>query len=181
MATTGIKAIPTVTLRPWMDSDLSALVALANNFSIAKNMTDQFPFPYTVDHGKAFLEFAGSHNPIRILAIEAEGSVAGSIGIHPQTDIMRNNAELGYWLGEPYWGRSIASVAVRKMVAYGFQSFEINRIFARPFGTNIASQRVLRKAGFILEGRFEKTIIKNGELLDELIFAIRKPQAGTLP
>jgi RimJ/RimL family protein N-acetyltransferase len=181
MATSGKTANPEVTLRPWMDSDLPVLVSLANNFNIAKNMTDQFPFPFTAENGEAFLEFSGSHSPLRILAIEAEGFVAGSIGIHLQNGIVRNNAELGYWIGEPYWGKGIASAALRKMVAYGFQSFPINRIFARPFGTNIASQRVLQKAGFILEGRFEKTIVKKDELLDELIFAIRKPAAGKLP
>ena len=60
------------------------------------------------------------------------------------------------------------------MVDYGFQHWDINRIFARPFGTNIASQRVLEKAGFVLEARLEKTIFKNGEYLDELIYAVRR-------
>ena len=60
------------------------------------------------------------------------------------------------------------------MTDYGFKNFDIERIFARPFGTNIASQRVLEKAGFVLEAKFEKTFFKYGEYVDELIYGIRK-------
>jgi [ribosomal protein S5]-alanine N-acetyltransferase len=84
------------------------------------------------------------------------------------------NAELGYWLAEPFWGRGIVSSAISQMVEFAFSTYDIDRVFARPFGTNIASQKVLEKNNFILEGKFEKTLIKNGELLDELIYAIRR-------
>jgi [ribosomal protein S5]-alanine N-acetyltransferase len=164
----------TINLRPWKEEDLPTLVELANNPKIARFMTDQFPHPYTRLNAKSFIDFAGSHLPLHIFAIEQSGKCIGSIGIHPQQDIMRRNAELGYWLGEPYWGRGITTQAIRQMVQYGFANFDIDRIFARPFGTNIASQKVLEKAGFVLEGRFEKTIIKNGELLDELIYSVRR-------
>jgi ribosomal-protein-alanine N-acetyltransferase len=97
----------------------------------------------------------------------------GGIGIHPQTDIQRKNAELGYWLAESFWGNGIISNAIKQVVQFTFETYDINRIYARPFGTNIASQQVLEKNGFDLEARFEKTLIKNGELLDELIYAIR--------
>ena len=93
----------------------------------------------------------------------------------PQADVHRKNAELGYWLAEPYWGQGIITRAITRMVSYGFEHWDIHRIFARPFGTNIASQRALEKAGFVLEARFEKTIFKNGEYLDELVYAIRRP------
>jgi RimJ/RimL family protein N-acetyltransferase len=81
--------------------------------------------------------------------------------------------ELGYWVAEPFWGKGIMTKAVLQMVDYGFKTFDITRIFARPFGTNIASQTVLEKAGFILEARLDKTLYKNGEFLDELIYAVR--------
>jgi [ribosomal protein S5]-alanine N-acetyltransferase len=163
-----------VRLRPWTREDVNTLVSLADNVKIANFMTDQFPFPYTINRGMEFIEMASRYEPTNILAIEYKGAISGSIGIHPQQDIMRKNAELGYWLGEPYWGKGITTKAVIKMVEYGFRNFDIERIFARPFGTNIASQKVLTKAGFILEGRFERTILKNGVMLDELIYAIRK-------
>lgn len=137
-------------------------------------MTDSFPSPYTEERAKAFIEMAMSHTPTRLFGIEVEGEVAGGIGLHPQTDIMRTNAELGYWLSEQHWGKGIITEAIRQMVKYGFANLEVTRIFARPFGNNPASARALEKAGFLLEGRFEKTILKNGELLDELIYAVRR-------
>jgi RimJ/RimL family protein N-acetyltransferase len=173
-----MNAVNEVKLRPWTEEDLHRLPELANNYDIAKFMTDQFPHPYTKMNARAFIEFANSHHPVRIFAIEVNGQCVGSIGIHPQNDIMRRNAELGYWLGKPYWGRGIATEAIRQMVGYGFDNFDIDRIFARPFGTNIASQKVLEKAGFTLEARFEKTILKNGELLDELIYSVRRQADG---
>ena len=86
----------------------------------------------------------------------------------------RKNAELGYWLAEPFWGNGIITKAIVQIVEYGFMNFDITRIFARPYGTNEASQRVLGKAGFTFEGKFEKTLFKNGEYKDELIYAVRR-------
>ena len=161
-------------LRPWIIDDLDCLVQYANNYNIAKNMADIFPHPYTIDSGKAFIEFANKNSPVNIFAIEVEGKAAGGIGIHPQQDIYRKNAELGYWLAEPYWRKGIISHAIKQMVDYGFNNYDITRIFARPFGTNIASQKALEKAGFTLEARLEQTFFKNGEYLDELIYAVRR-------
>jgi RimJ/RimL family protein N-acetyltransferase len=161
-------------LRKWKLDDVNSLVKYANNKKIAANLTDQFPHPYTLDNGKAFIEMASKGNPISIFAIEINGEAVGGIGLHPQTDIHKKNAELGYWLAEPYWGKGIVSNAVKEIVTYGFENFDIDRIFARPFGTNIGSQKVLEKAGFILEGTFKNTLYKNGVYLDELIYAVRK-------
>lgn len=161
-------------LRPWTMDDLDSLINHANNYNIAKYVTDQFPHPYTAENGKTFIEIATKDDPIHIFAIDVNGQAAGAIGIHPQSDIQRMNAELGFWLGEPFWGRGIVTNAVRKMVEFAFNTYDINRVFARPFGTNLASQKVLEKAGFVLEGRFEKTFVKNGEFEDELIYAIRR-------
>jgi RimJ/RimL family protein N-acetyltransferase len=161
-------------LRPWSIKDLESLVKNGNNFNIAKNMTDKFPHPYTLENGKTFIEFATKNSPPNMLAIDVEGNAVGSIGIHPQEDIQRKNAELGYWLGEPFWGKGIISKAIPQMVEYGFKNFDITRIYARPFGTNKASQKVLEKSGFKLEAKFEKSLFKNGEFLDELVYAVRK-------
>jgi RimJ/RimL family protein N-acetyltransferase len=155
-------------------NDLQNLVKWANNYEISKNMTNQFPYPYTMEKGKAFIEFATQEGPHMILAIEVGGEAAGGIGIHPQTDIQSKNAELGYWLGQAFWGKGIITSAISQMVQIGFKNRDITRIFARPFGTNTASQRALEKAGFILEARVEKSFYKNGEYFDELIYAIRR-------
>ncbi len=161
-------------LRKWQPEDVESLVKYANNSKIAKNLTNQFPHPYRKEDAIKFIQMTLSQQPTTIFAIEINGEAAGSIGLHPQTDVHLKNAELGYFLGEPYWGKGIMTKAIRQMVDYGFKTFEITRIFARPFGTNFGSQRVLEKAGFVLEGRFEKILFKNGEYLDDLIYAVRK-------
>lgn len=162
------------TLRKWALRDLESLIKHADNFNIAKNMSDAFPFPYTEEFGRRYIERAISTIPTQVFAITTNDEAIGSIGVYPQTDIHCRNAEMGYWLAEEYWGQGIMTKAISLMVDYSFKNLNIDRIFARPFGTNTASQRTLEKAGFILEYRFEKTIFKNGEYLDELYYAIRK-------
>ncbi len=161
------------TLKPLTINDLDSLMKYADNPKIADNLTNIFPNPYTEESGRGFIKFASSHEPKHILAIDVAGEFVGAIGIHPKDDIMLKNAELGYWLGEPFWGKGIMTKAIQQMVKYGFANFEINRIYAIPFGSNIASQKALEKAGFKLEGRFEKTIFKNGRYEDELVYAVR--------
>lgn len=163
-------------LRPWHINDLESLVKYANNPKIPRYMTDTFPHPYLPENGKNFIELATKDTPIHIFAIEIEGEAVGGIGIHPQGDILRKNAELGYWIAEPFWGKGIITQAVKQMLDFAFDTYDINRVFARPFGTNLGSQKVLEKAGFVLEGRFEKTIFKNGEYEDELFYAVRREQ-----
>ncbi|MEJ7609701.1 MAG: GNAT family protein [Ferruginibacter sp.] len=161
-------------LRPWSMNDLASLVKYANNKNIAQFMSDVFPHPYTTEAGRAFIQFACKDEPVHIFAIEVNGEAAGGIGIHPQGDIQQKNAELGYWLAEPYWGKGIITKAISEIIEFAFRNYDINRVFARPFGNNIGSQKVLEKAGFVLEGRFENTFIKNGTLQDELVYAVRR-------
>ena len=168
--------MPQFILRAWQLSDLDSLVEHANNINISRYMTDGFIHPYTREAGERFIEFATKDDPIHIFAIEVEGKAVGGIGIHPQGDVMRKNAELGYWLSEKYWGRGIMTEAIKEAVKFAFFTYDINRIYARPFGNNPASARVLEKAGFHFETRFEKTIFKNGEYLDELYYAVRSKE-----
>lgn len=163
-----------IALRPWTMDDLDELVRMANNKNIAQFMADVFPHPYSAENGKTFIEFANSKTPATIFAITLNGKPVGSIGLHAQADILRKNYEIGYWLAEEHWGKGIIPLAIKQITEYGFANLDCIRIFARIFGTNKASQKVVEKTGFILEGKFEKTIYKNGEFLDELIYAIRK-------
>jgi len=164
-----------IQLRPWTQNDREALLRYANNPAIAGNMTDAFPYPFTEEASELFLAKVGSSNPPNILAIGRGGEAVGAIGIHPQTDVYRRNAELGYWLAEPLWGQGIMSRAIGMMVHYGWENWpELTRIFARPYGSNIGSQKALEKAGFRLEARLEKTFFKNGVFEDELIYAVRR-------
>ena len=157
-------------LRKWNEADLDTLVKYATNHNIAKWLTNGFPHPYTEEDGKAYLSTVTNDNPTKVFAIEVNGEAVGSIGIYPQSDIHEKNAEMGYWLAEAYWGQGIMVKAIKEIVEYGFQTFDIVRIFARPFSTNLQSQRVLEKAGFTLEARLKKALFKNGEFLDELIY-----------
>jgi RimJ/RimL family protein N-acetyltransferase len=161
-------------LRPFLLSDIDSLLKYANNKKVADNLTDAFPHPYTKKDAESFLERFMHDDPLKAFAIEINKEACGAISVSPQTDIHRKNAEMGYWLAEPYWGKGIIAEAVKLIIDYGFKTFDINRIFASPFSTNIASQHVLEKAGMKLEARFEKTVIKNGNYLDELDYAIRK-------
>jgi RimJ/RimL family protein N-acetyltransferase len=158
-------------LRKWNEADLCSLVKYANNGNVAKWLTNVFPHPYTKEDGKAYLSTVANDNPTKVFAIEVNGEAAGSIGIFPQTDIHEKNAEVGYWLAEEYWGQGVMAKAIQEVVEYGFRTFDIVRIFARPFSTNLKSQRVLEKAGFALEARLKKALFKNGEFMDEVIYA----------
>jgi len=162
------------TLRPWKESDLDNLVKYAGDFNIAKNMSDAFPHPYTRQDGRKFIAMALGIKPARLFAIDVQGQAIGSIGFFPQSDIHAKNAEMGYWLAQEYWGQGIMVQAVDQLVEYAFATFDIIRIYARPFGTNKASQRVLEKSGFKLEATFEKALFKRGEFIDEKIYARRK-------
>ncbi|MBQ4821971.1 GNAT family protein [Aquimarina sp. MMG016] len=161
-------------LRPWKMDDLENLVVYANNYKIARNLTNKFPYPYTEEDGVRFINYTLEDKTAHIFAIEINGEVCGGIGLHPHTDVECKNAELGYWLAEPFWGRGIMTQAIKEIIDYGFAKIDINRIFARPYGSNIGSQKVLEKTGFKLEARFEKTFFKFGEYEDELVYAVRK-------
>ena len=163
-----------VELRPFTWDDLNDLVYNANNPKVAANLTDAFPSPYTEESGMLFINRVMDQHPPEVLAIIVDGKVVGNIGIHPQTDVNRRNAELGYFIGEEYWGKGIVPIAIGKMLSYAFEHFEIDRVFARPFGSNKASQRVLEKAGFTFEAKIEGILIKNGKVEDELFYGYRR-------
>ena len=91
-------------------------------------------------------------------------------------DVYRKNMEVGYFLGEQYWGKGITSIALRKFVEYIFNTFDITRIYAPVFEYNIASQRVLKKAGFRKEAILMKSVIKNNLYHNEVLYALLKEE-----
>jgi RimJ/RimL family protein N-acetyltransferase len=163
-----------ISIRPLLASDAENIVKYGNNYEIAKKLTDQFPHPYTLEKAEGFIEKVSENNPSNIMGIIYDGELIGIIGLHLQSDVFRMNAELGYWIGQPFWGKGIMTTVIQKMVKYSFENFDITRIFARPYGSNIGSQKALEKAGFKLEAKFEKILIKNNVFEDELVYAIRK-------
>lgn len=160
-------------LRPWSEDDLLTIVKYANNEKIANNLTDGFPHPYYEKDARFFLDLIQKSKDL-ILCIEVNGEFAGSVGIHLKKDIHRKNAEIGYWLAEPYWGQGIISRVIPEMVSKAFDQFDIERIYAGVFETNKASQRVLEKNGFTHEARLVKNVYKNDQFQDQHIYSMRR-------
>lgn len=136
---------------------------------------DRFPHPYTIDDAKNFLQRAMAENETeKFYCIEISGLAAGGIGFKPGQDVHRHTAEIGYWLGEEFWGHGIMSEVVPAFVDYCFEKFPLNRVAAQAYSSNPASARILEKAGFVLEGRLRKHVIKDGQILDSLLYAKTK-------
>lgn len=157
------------TLREWKHSDLENLVENANNINIASNMRDGFPFPYTHEHGRQWIEIAKDNDCF--FAITVKNEAVGGIGLTPGEDIERISAEVGYWLGEVHWGRGIISSALKGVVDYGFNELKLERIFAVPLEQNTASRRVLEKNGFDLEGILRNSVIKFDKIYNQTLYA----------
>jgi len=154
-------------LRPLRPDDSVRLAELANNPKVAVNLRDGFPHPYTLVDAEKFISTFSVQEPQQIFAIEYKGEYAGNIGLHKATDVYRLSAEIGYFLGEPFWNKGIMTKAVNLICDYGFENLDIIRIHAGIFEFNPASMRVLEKCGFKKEAVFEKAIIKNGKICSE--------------
>jgi RimJ/RimL family protein N-acetyltransferase len=161
-----------IRLRAFNYEDISKLAKLANNKNISCNLRDAFPCPYSEKNAEDFIAMSFKDQPQRIFAIEYKGEYVGTIGLHAEHDVYRKSAEIGYFIGEPYWGKGITTTAVNLVCEYGFKKLDIVRIHTGVFEFNHASQRVLEKCGFVKEGVFRKAIIKNGELYDEIRYAL---------
>lgn len=158
-------------VRSWSLEDVASLVRHANSREVWKNLRDRFPHPYTESHAREFLTRALEARPEVNFAIEVEGEAAGGIGLVLGTDVERCGAELGYWLGETFWGRGIATAAVREFTPFALRRFQLSRIFAVPFLPNAASCRVLEKTGYVREGILRRSAVKDGVLLDQALYA----------
>ena len=163
--------IGTNIIRDWVKEDAAALTKHANNQKIAVNLRDRFPYPYTLSDAKSFLNRITSEMPRTVFAIATKTEAIGSIGLMMGQDVHRFTAELGYWLAEPYWGQGIMTSAVIAITEFGFRELGLNRIYAEPYASNPASVRVLEKAGFEFEGRLCASVVKNGKVLDQLMYA----------
>jgi RimJ/RimL family protein N-acetyltransferase len=163
------------TIRDWRPSDAESLAKHANNREIWLKLRDRFPHPYTLQDARDFLVRATDEKQHeKVFCIEVNGAAVGGIGMIPGEDVYRLSAEFGYWLGEEFWNRGIMSEAIPAFVDYCFRNFQLTRMFARAFANNPVSARVLEKAGFVLEGRIRKNVIKDGQILDSLLYAKTK-------
>jgi RimJ/RimL family protein N-acetyltransferase len=163
-------------VRAWKLRDAEALVRHANNENVSKQLRDRFPHPYTMSAARGFLEHIITVRPVTNFAIEVEGEPAGGIGFATGSDVERFSAEIGYWLGESYWGRGIVTEALSLVTDYAFTHMNILRLFALPFADNVASARVLDKAGYVPEGLLRSASVKFGRPRDQLLYARINPR-----
>jgi RimJ/RimL family protein N-acetyltransferase len=162
----------TCRIRSWRVGDEAALARHANSRAVWLNLRDRFPHPYTLKHAEAWVRFAPAQDPETNFAIEVAGEAVGAVGFVLHEDVERSSAEIGYWLGEAVWGRGIATAAVRAATEYAFRTYALTRVYAVPFERNRASCRVLEKAGYVLEGRLRRSAVKDGQVLDQMLYAI---------
>ncbi len=162
--------LPCGRLRPWRHTDLDALVRHADDERVARNVRDLFPHPYSREDGERWLAHCTAQGRATSLAIEVGGEAVGGIGMTPGEDVHRIRAEVGYWLAHACWGRGIMTEAVRAYSDYLVEKRGFIRLEAPVFETNPASARVLEKAGYTLESRQRRAVIKRGQVLDLLMY-----------
>ncbi len=165
----------TYTLRTWNLNDCASLAKHANNIKIWNNVRDLFPHPYSIADAEEFIGMVLSRPSPQEFAIEVDGQAVGGLGFVPGSDIERLNAEVGYWLGEAYWGRGIVSSALKTLADYIFEHTEIIRLFAGVYEHNAASMRVLEKAEFTKLAVLHKAAIKNNNIIDLHYYEKLKP------
>lgn len=158
-------------LRRFRSGDEQSLAHHANNPKIAQNLQDRFPQPYSVEDAGSFIEYTLDNEQESVFAIEVSEAAVGAVGLIFQSDIYRQSAEVGYWLGEAYWGRGIMSKAVGRVVEHAFSDLSLNRVFARVHEENTASIKTLEKAGFYREARLRKAAVKNGRVFDVFLYS----------
>lgn len=160
-------------IREWKPEDKRALAENLNNRNVLDNLRDGLPYPYTEKDAEEYIRSVrlADKGKTFAFAIVLEDKVIGSIGVFRCENIHSRTAELGYYIGEPYWSRGYMTCAVKQVCDYVFDNTDIIRIFAEPFAHNAASCRVLEKAGFCLEGVLRSNAVKNGAVLDMKLYA----------
>lgn len=161
-------------IRTWSLTDAAELAANLSNKNVQDNLRDGLPYPYTQKDAEEYITamINADLDKTFAFAIVLDDKAIGSIGVFRCENIHCRTAELGYYIGEPYWGKGIMTNAVQRTCEYVFSHSDILRIFAEPFSDNIASCRVLEKAGFQFEGLLRKNAVKNGKIVDMKMYAL---------
>jgi ribosomal-protein-alanine N-acetyltransferase len=158
-------------VRSWRTTDVDALARYADNRNIWINLRDAFPHPYTKRDARDYVRAVSRRVPETAFAIAVNDEAVGSVAFMLRGDVERVSAEIGYWLGEPLWGRGIATEALVAVTQYAIATHGLTRMFAVPFAWNAASCRVLEKAGYVLEARLRCSALKDGRITDQLQYA----------
>jgi RimJ/RimL family protein N-acetyltransferase len=164
-------------VRSWRESDAESITKHADNRSIWRNLRDAFPHPYRMEDAKQFIEMAMARDPETFFCIAVDDQAVGSIGYSFLSDVNRFTAEVGYFLGEEHWGRGIMTEALSAVTRHALDTHQLNRIYAMPYEWNPASFRVLEKSGYVLEGRLRRAACKDGQVIDQLLYAVTREDA----
>jgi ribosomal-protein-alanine N-acetyltransferase len=143
---------------------------MRNNPNVLNNGYDKTPNPFTKKDAIDFINIQLEKKTSQRFLIFYGNELAGEIGITIQEDVHRLCAEIGYFIAEPFWGKGLATEAIKKMTEYTFATFEIVRIIAGVFEFNKASMKALEKNGYYLESIRKKSVIKNGQIIDDYIW-----------
>jgi len=165
-------ATPQCLLRPWRTEDKPALIEAGNNRKVWRNLTHLFPHPYTEADADHWFEFIGTVPESTHFAIEVEGRAIGGIGAVIGQGIFAKTAEFGYWIGEPWWGKGIATSAAHAFTRFFMAEHKLHRMQAYAFAWNPGSQRVLEKCGFVREAVLARSAVKDGQVVDEVLYAL---------
>jgi [ribosomal protein S5]-alanine N-acetyltransferase len=163
-------------IRSWELDDKLDLARNANNRKIWLNLTSRFPHPYTEIDAENWIQLANKPTLSTHLAIEFEGIAVGGIGIIADDGVCCKTGDFGYWIGEPFWGKGIATAAAKAMVDYAFLNLHFLRLQACVFAWNPPSMRVLEKVGFVREGVLRQSRYKDGQLIDSVMYALTKEE-----
>lgn len=157
-------------IRPYTEADIPELLPLIGAREVAAT-TLRIAHPYTEQDARDFLELTKERDKLWLaITLRPDGRQIGGIGL--RLERQHQHAELGYWLGVPYWGQGYATEAAREVVRYGFEELGMHRIFATHFQHNPASGRILKKLGMQREGCQREHLRKWGEFLDSELYGI---------
>ena len=155
-----------LTYRPLAGADASRVAALVGDWDIAR-MTSRIPHPYSLVDADLWIASLGVDEFVR--GVELDGALIGAVGY---IEGKSGEAEIGYWIGKPFWNRGYATEAAIAVIRFGFASLDLNRIASRHFSRNPASGRVMQKAGLRHEGTARQSMIKWGKYEDLQLYAI---------
>jgi RimJ/RimL family protein N-acetyltransferase len=158
-----------ISLREFLSDDLKPLVTLLNNHNVTRYLSSRIPVPYSERDADWWISIGSKSGIVR--AITLDGTLIGCVGAEPGCFEESRTAEIGYWIGEPYWGAGYATAALQELTELVLSSTDIVRIVAPVFSPNRASMRVLEKCDFELEGVFRKGCYKDGQYHDKHIFS----------
>lgn len=168
---TPLPSFENIAVRTYRKGDEAALCENADDFEVWLNLRDRFPHPYTMKDALEWIDLVQTLEPVTNFAITVDDRLVGGIGLMPNQDVHRHSAEIGYWLGKQHWGKGIMARVLTEMTEYFFNTADLVRIYALVFAWNPRSARVLEKAGYEQEGYLHKSVFKNNQFCDQLLYA----------